>query len=91
MLTFDYIYTFNHFNLGNNFTFEHLIEEISEQETFEQFYEELTNLPNPNNDALITIKAKLNFGYSLKETFCLFELCECLEHYYDNIYHHNNF
>jgi hypothetical protein len=86
MLTFDYTYAFPHLNLGNNFTHEHLFYAIAERQTFGQFYEELTNLPNPNNDALITIKAKLNFGYSLEETFCLFELCECLQHFYDNIY-----
>ena len=57
-------------NLGNNFTYSHLIDAIKENETAMNDIEKLYHI-ELSKDLIVT--ANLKFNYTLKDTFDLYE------------------
>lgn len=63
----------DYLNLGNNFTFSHLIQAIKDDESAMDNIDELMSV---DLDKLFTIESELNYSHSLKEHYCLDEFLD---------------
>ena len=64
-------------NLGNNFTFDHLIQAIKDNDLAIEYIDKLKYI---DLDKDIVITAKLKLGYTLEDTF---DLSEFLDNFYN--------
>lgn len=64
-------------NLGNNFTFNHLIQAIKDNDLAVEYIDKLKYI---DLDKDIVITAKLKLGYTLEDTF---DLSEFLDNFYN--------
>ena len=69
-------FTVEYLNLGNNFTFDHVLNAIREDSDLWQYI--TSELYQTYTEAEITLKAQINFGNTYEGTFIASELYENL-------------